>query len=153
MRRAAFLIFAALASAAYAQGRLLPDPSKPPPEGFKPHQLPFVTPKDGVAREQYRSLPFYAVILKSGLPCAAAQKERAEIQQLFPAHKVFAQLVDCGDDEDTIRYTNVKDAVGFIAVYGGDTPEQAQAVLTKAKESGRFPGANLRRMQAVLLYP
>jgi hypothetical protein len=153
MRAAAALILAALAGAAQAQGRVLPDPTKPSPEGFKPHQLPFVTPKDGVAREQYRSLPFYAVILKSALPCAAAQKERAEIQQLFPANKVFAQLVDCGDDEDTIRYTNVKNDLGFIAVYGGDTPEQAQAVLAKAKETGRFPGVNLRRMQAVLLYP
>jgi len=43
--------------------------------------------------------------------------------------------------------------VGFIAVYAGDTAEQAQQFLAAVKQTGRFPGANLRRMQAVLGYP
>jgi len=76
-----------------------------------------------VARDEFRSAPFYAVILKGAPPCAAAQKERA-----------------------------VTPRVGFIAVYAGDTEQQGQAFLATVKETGRFPGANLRRMQAMLVY-
>ena len=82
------------------------------------------------------------------------EKERAEIQALFPSNKVFAPLTSCDDDpEDTIFYTNVNAKVGFIAVYAGDSQEQAQQFLATVKQTGRFPGANLRRMQAVLGYP
>jgi hypothetical protein len=42
--------------------------------------------------------------------------------------------------------------VGFIAVYAGDSLEQAQQFLATVKQTGRS-GANLRRMQAVLGYP
>jgi hypothetical protein len=38
-------------------------------------------------------------------------------------------------------------------VYAGDTLEQARQFLELVKQTGRFPGANMRRMQAVLTYP
>ena len=148
----AALLLALVATAALAQGKIHGDPAKPQP-GFKPHQLTFETPQDGVARGEFRSDPFYAVILKGAPPCAAARKERAEIQPLFPANKVFAYMPDCGDDEDTISYTHVTPRVGFVAVYAGDTEQQGNAFLATVKETGRFPGANLRRMQAILVYP
>jgi hypothetical protein len=66
-------------------------------------------------------------------------------------NKVFAPMSGCDDDEDTISYVNRK--VHFVAVYAGDTAEQAQQFLAALKQTGRFPGANLRRMQAVLAYP
>lgn len=143
----------AFAASALAQGKIHPDPAKPRP-GFKPHQLSFETPQDGVARDEFRSAPFYAVILKTAETCSVKEKERAEIQALFPANKVFAPLANCDQDpEDTISYTNVNPKVGFIAVYAGDSLEQAQQFLAAVKQRGRFPGANLRRMQAVLGYP
>jgi hypothetical protein len=149
-----FLLLLVFAAPAFAQaGRIHPDPAKPRP-GFKPHQLPFETPQDGVARDEFRSAPFFAVILKTVERCSVKEKERAEIQAQFPAQKVFAPLTSCDEDpEDTIFYTNVNPKVGFIAVYAGDTEEQAQQFLAVVKQSGRFPGANLRRMQAVLGYP
>ena len=134
-------------------GTIHPDPAKPRP-GFKPHQLSFETPQDGVARDEFRSAPFFAVILKTTEPCSVKEKERAEIQALFPQNKVFAPLTSCDDDpEDTIFYTNVNRKVGFIAVYAGETQEQAQQLLAVVKQTGKFPGANVRRMQAVLGYP
>jgi hypothetical protein len=57
------------------------------------------------------------------------------------------------DPEDTISYTNVNPKVGLIAVYAGASLEQAQELLAAVKQTGRFPGANPRRMQAVLGYP
>jgi len=144
----------AFAGSALAQvGKIHPDPAKPRP-GFKPHQISFETPQDGVARDEFRSAPFYAVILKTTEPCGTKDKERAEIQALFPGNKVFFPLAGCDQDpEDTIWYTNVNRKVGFIAVYAGDSAEQAQQFLAAVKQAGRFPGANLRRMQAVLEYP
>ena len=148
-----FVLWLALAGAALAQGKIHPDPAQPR-AGFKPHQLSFETPQDGVARDEFRSAPFYAVILKSAAPCSVKETERAEIQALFPSNKVFTPLSGCDQDpEDTISYTNVNAKVGFIAVYAGESLEQAQQFLALVKQTGRFPGANVRRMQAVLTYP
>ena len=149
-----FFLCLLFSGGALAQARRIhPDPARPRP-GFKPHQLSFETPQDGVARDEFRSAPFFAVILKTTEPCSVKEKERAEIQALFPQHKVFAPLTSCDDDpEDLIFYTNVNPKVGFIAVYAGETQEQAQQFLAAVKQTGKFPGANLRRMQAVLGYP
>jgi hypothetical protein len=145
------LILAAGGAAAQA-GKVHPDPAHPQP-GFKPHQLSFETPKDEIARDEFRSEPFYAVILKSVQRCGPIEKERAEIQKLFPRHKVFGPLTDCDDSpEDTIFYTNVNPKVGFIAVWAGGDLEQAEKFFATVKQLGLFPGANLRRMQAVLGY-
>lgn len=73
-----------------------------------------------MARDEFRSAPFYALILKTAHPCSVKQKELSEIQTLFPAHKVCAPMSGCDEDpEDTISYTNVNPNVGFIAVYAG----------------------------------
>jgi hypothetical protein len=144
------------ATCAYAQvGKIHPDPAKPRP-GFQPHNLSFETPQDGVARAEFRSAHFYAVILKTFERCKWTEKERSEIQALFPKNKVFAPKDGCNEDdphEDPFGYTNVNAKVGFIAVYAGDTQEEAQRFLEAVKQTGRFAGANLRRMQAVLYFP
>jgi hypothetical protein len=150
--RAVAALALAFSAAALAQ-TIEPDPAKPAP-GFKPHQLPFELPKDGVARPEFRSAPFYAVILKTVARCAPVEKERAGIQKLFPKNKVFAPMFECGaEPEDAIRYTNVNPEVGFIAVYAGQELAEAEDFLETVTILGLFPGANLRRMQAVLVYP
>ena len=150
--RAVAALALAFSAAALAQ-TIEPDPGKPAP-GFKPHQLPFETPQDGVARPEFRSAPFYAVILKTVARCAPMEKERAEIQKLFPQNKVFAPMFECdAEPEDAIRYTNVNPEVGFIAVYAGQALAEAEDFLETVRILGLFPGANLRRMQAVLVYP
>lgn len=141
-------------SAVAQVGKVYPDPS--PREHFRPNQLAFEGPKDGVARDEFRSLPFYAVILKTAERCSVKDAERVEIQKLFPANKVFYPADGCNEDdvyEDMISYSSVNPKVGFIAVYAGETLQQAQQFLAKVKETGRFPGANVRRMQVVLHYP
>lgn len=49
--------------------------------------------------------------------------------------------------------SNTDASVGFIAVYAGANREQGQQFLETVKQTGKFPGANLRRMQAILHYP
>jgi len=59
------------AASAFAQvGKIHSSPAKPRP-GFKPNQLSFETPQDEVARDEFRSEPFYAVILKTMERCTA----------------------------------------------------------------------------------
>lgn len=134
-------------------GKVHGDPAKPYP-GFKPHELSFVTPTDGVARPEFRSEPFYAIILKTVPACRVTEEERLAVQALLPGQKVFSTRFGCDDSpEENITYTNVNAKVGFLAVYAGTTPAQAGQLLAKVKTTGRFPGANIRRMQVVLVYP
>jgi hypothetical protein len=137
------------------QGKVQPDPAAPCASGtFKPHELCFQIPTDGIARAEYLSETFYAVILKTADRCSIAENERLEIQGLFPASKVFSMRFMCDDDvEENIGYTNVNDKYGFLAVYAGLTMKEAKARLAQVKATGRFPGANIRKMQARLVYP
>jgi len=139
--------------AATAEGRILTDPAQAH-RGFKPHQLAFATPKDGVARAEFRSQPFFAVILKTAPRCSVAEGERLQVQAMFPSNKVFTTRFECEDSpEEHITYTNVDPKWGFVGAYAGATPAEAEAFLARVRQSGRFPGANLRKMQAVLVYP
>ena len=137
------------------QGKIQPDPATPCSGGtFKPHELCFATPTDGIARAEYRSETFYAIILMTSDPCSIAEAERVDVQGLFPSNKVFSMRFQCDDDvEENISYTNVNDKYGFLAVYAGMTMKEAKARLSEVKATGRFPGANIRKMQAKLVYP
>jgi hypothetical protein len=115
---------------------------------FQPYQLPFVVPANGVIWETDK---FYAVILKSvrdeskGADCNVfvPEAEREAAQALFPRNKVFAsRCTEAGD----LYYLGVADGVQFMAVYAGRTRAEGQAVLEKVKATGKYPGANLRRL-------
>jgi hypothetical protein len=146
-----------MTAAAFAdsQGKVHPDPTDPKKacQGFKPHELCFETPRDGMARVEYLSEPFYAVILKTTEPCMAPEEERLQAQALFPRSKVFSMRFQCDEKiEENIAYTNVDTKFGFLAVYAGTTLEEARKRLAEVNATGRFPGANIRKMQAKLVY-
>src|SRR5262245_25552109 len=116
------LLMASIASADTV-GKIQPDPTKPCVEAsFKPHELCFATPKDEIARAEYLSESFYAVMLKTAEKCTITEAERAETQKLFPRNKVFSMRFYCDENiEENISYTNVNDKFGFLAVYAGLT--------------------------------
>ena len=144
---------AALSADAATLGAVHPDPAVPDPR-FKPHQLPFDLPTDGVARAEFRSERFYAVLLASPPACSVTEAQRLEVQARFPARKVFTTRFECdGEDEELVTYSNVKAGVGFIAVFAGRTLAEAKAFLGEVLATGKYPGANLRRMQVVLVTP
>ena len=151
---AIMLSLAGIASAD-AQGKVQPDPARSCSDrGFKPHELCFETPKDEIARAEYLSEPFYAIILKTAERCTISEKERLQTQSLFPRAKVFSMRFYCGENiEENISYTNVNDKFGFLAVYAGPGLKEANSRLAEVKATGRFPGANIRKMQARLVYP
>ena len=111
-------------------GQLLDYPYTQENPFHKPHELRFETPKDGIARAEFRSESFYAIILKSGQRCSFKEAERQQIQKLFPKNKVFMDRFGCDYDvEENISYTNVNPDYSFIAVYGGLGKSQAQQLL------------------------
>jgi hypothetical protein len=122
--------------------------------GFRPHDLSFALPADGAARAEDRGQPVYAVILRTTPRCAISERERLAAQALFPGRKVFATRWECDDDmENNVTYTGVDARYGFLAVYAGASRAQADSALARVRATGRFPGANLRRMQVVRVHP
>jgi hypothetical protein len=114
---------------------------------FQPNDLPFRLPEKAVI---FDTELFYAVILKSvGVSeedCGVfvPETERLKTQALFPDHKVFASR--CADPE-TLFYTGMNPRHRFMAVYAGPTLAEANRMLSTVKATGKFPGANIRRMR------
>lgn len=143
-----------IASRVLTHGEVCPDPQRPcvDMDNFRDNELSFrLKSKFNFDRGQDRSAPFYALILKSGELCKIPEEERLAIQAAFPSRKVFLHRHFCEDFADKATYTNVNRKAGFIAVYAGKTEAEAKQFLAEVKAAGKFPDANLRRMQAVLI--
>ena len=119
---------------------------------FQPNDLAFRVPKNAVIIDTEL---FYAIILKS-VPtkeedCSVfvSESERTAAQGLFRDHKVFtSRCADPGEDNSgMLFYTNVDPKFRIMAVYGGTTPAESKRMLAAVKATGKFPGANLRRMR------
>jgi hypothetical protein len=135
-------------------GEVCPDPKSPCLEmgRFQDNELSFrLKSKFDFDRGRDRSLPFYAAILKSGELCKLSDDERVAIQAQFPTRKVFLHRFFCQDFTDKVTYTNVNRKAGFIAVYAGKTEADAKQFLAEIKAAGKFPDANLRRMQVEIV--
>jgi hypothetical protein len=122
---------------------------------FHPNDLPFRVPKDAVIID---TVPFYAIILRSvvGSPDRCddfiPESDRLAAQALFPDHKVFSSR--CTDPENS-RYEDIttrkiqilSDTHRIMAVYAGASMAEAKQFLEKVKATGKYPGANIRRMR------
>jgi hypothetical protein len=117
---------------------------------FEPYDLPFRMPASAVI---YDTELFYAIILRSvRVPDDSCdnfipEPERLAAQILFPDHKVFTSR--CAEP-GRLSYSNTSPKALFMAVYAGATPADANRMLAAAKATGKFPGANVRRMRAVM---
>jgi hypothetical protein len=114
---------------------------------FEPYDLPFRVPRNAII---FDTELFYAIILKSvgtsetDCDVFVPENERLATQALFPDHKVFSSR--CPDVE-TLFYTNVNANHRIMAVYAGSTLAEARRLLDVVKATGKFPGANIRRMR------
>lgn len=115
---------------------------------FEPNDLPFRLPENAVI---WDTELFYAVMLKSvksrGDNCSVfvPERERLAAQALFPDHKVFASR--CAEPGN-LYYTNTSANAHFMAVYAGTTLSEANRMLAAVQATGKFTGANIRRMRA-----
>jgi hypothetical protein len=114
---------------------------------FQPNDLPFRVAKNSVI---FDTELFYAVILKSvaagdgDCDTFVPETERLETQALFPDHNVFSSRCP---DAGNMFYTNVSDQHRIMAVYAGTTLAESKRMLAAVMATGKFPGANLRRMR------
>ena len=133
------------------QGRVCGDPTVKckGADDFQAFDLPFDTGKSFVMVD---SEHFYGIVLRSKKmsdwgDCANpvfGEKERLQIQELFPHNKVFSlNCVETG----TNYYSGVADQVAFIGVYAGRTLTEANAFLRTVQATSKFPGVRVRRMQ------
>lgn len=136
--------------AAQQRGQVCPDPTQSCKTfaTFQPYDLPFSVKENSVIWE---SEFFYAIILKSmsaaDTDCDkfVSESERHAAQSLFPKRKVFtSRCMEAG----SLFYTNVNDNFRFMAVYAGATKAEAATMLQTVKATGKFNGANIRRMRA-----
>lgn len=114
---------------------------------FQPNDLPFRLTERAVI---YDTELFYAIVLKSvgkseeDCDVFVPESERLQAQSLFSDHKVFASR--CADPE-TLFYTGMNPKRRFMAVYAGTTLAEAKRMLAAVNATGKFPGANIRRMR------
>jgi hypothetical protein len=122
---------------------------------FHANDLPFRVAKNEVIID---TVPFYAIILQSvvGSPDRCddfiPESERLAAQALFPDHKVFSSRCT---DPDNSRYeevtarkiTSLSDTHRIMAVYAGASQAEAKQFLEKVKATGKYPGANIRRLR------
>ena len=55
--------------------------------------------------------------------------------------------------ENNVYYEPVDAQLAFLAVYAGSNRREADAMLATVRRTGRYPGAYLRRLQVVYVYP
>jgi hypothetical protein len=115
---------------------------------FQPNDLPFRIPERANISDTDL---FYAVILKSisvptdNCDTFVPESDRLAAQALFPNHKVFSSR--CADPGG-LFYINTSPNARFMAIYAGMSLAEANSMLTTVKATGKFSGANLRRLRA-----
>jgi hypothetical protein len=117
---------------------------------FPPYALPFQYPQGSVI---YDTDQFYAVMLKSvstannNCDNYIPEPERLRVQVLFPSTKVFTSR--CAEPGE-VSYSNTSPNTNFMAVYAGFSIADANRLLATVLATKKFPGANIRRMRAVV---
>lgn len=134
-------------------------PCKSKHREFYPYDLSFNLPAKIKVNTDYKSAPFFAVMLKENIQVSAneecdggefhkrVENERKKIQAIFPDKKVFAsyQCPDMGALSYTVNGKEAND--NFIALYAGETQEEANQALFLAQI--KYPKATLKKMQVI----
>src|SRR6266478_5758605 len=127
-----------------------PNVSCPSAFPFEPYDLRFRMPQSAVI---YDTDLFYAVILTS-VPSPAEncdnytpEPDRLAAQILFPNNKVFTSRCAVPGQ---VSYSNTSARAQFMAVYAGMSLAEANRMLATVRATGKFPGANIQRMRAMV---
>jgi hypothetical protein len=133
-------------------------PCKSAVKAFAPYELSFQLPRRVKANVDYKSAPFFGVVLHTtamdpdsecdqGEFSSKLEKERKRVQSMFPERKVFAdnQCPDMGAVGYVVNGQANTDTL--LAVFGGDSPAEAEQVLAKVRT--RYPKAAVKKMQVV----
>jgi hypothetical protein len=151
-----------LSASAQTPLKVCPNPAAPcksKHREFYPYDLSFTLPAKIKVNTDYKSAPFFAVMLKENIKVSANEEcdggeyhkrvetDRKKIQTIFPDKKVFASY-QC-PDMGALAYVSGGKPLNdnFIAVYAGETVEEANQFLALAKF--KYPKATLKKMQVI----
>jgi hypothetical protein len=151
------------ASASKSRGfEVCPDPKTPchsRTRRFAAYELPFRLPVSLKPKQEYKSEPFYGVIIKTyeSEDCdaddhtASIERERIAVQKTYPRRKVFASYSCPNMDALSYDFPGLMDASRervlintFIAVYAGRTSQEAEEFLVYLQTI--YPQAMLKGM-------
>jgi hypothetical protein len=143
---------------------ICPDPKAPcisKARTFSPFELSFRLPPRLQPGRTYTSAPFYAVIIKTfeNESCdaddhtASIERERIQIQKIYPSRKVFGSYSCPNLDTVDYDFPGKLDPTGervllttYLAVYAGKTAGEANEFLIYVRTL--YPTAQLKRMTA-----
>jgi hypothetical protein len=142
--------------------KVCPNPSAPcksKHREFYPYDLSFTLPAKIKGNVDYKSAPFFAIMLKENIKVSESEEcdggefhkrieaDRKKIQAAFPDKKVFAsyQCPDMGALTYMVNGQPLND--NFIALYAGET--QAEADLTMLFAKSKYPKALVKKMQVI----
>jgi hypothetical protein len=133
-------------------------PCKSAVKAFAHYELSYQLPRRVKANVDYKSAPFFGIVLRTtamdsdtecdqGEYSSKLEKERKRVQSMFPERKVFADN-QCPDMGAVAYVVNGQaNTSTLLAVYGGDSPAEAEQVLAKVRT--RYPKAAVKKMQVV----
>lgn len=127
---------------------------------FADWELSFRMPAKIIPNREYKSAPFYAVILKKYEEGCdeldenpTVEPERKRLQKLFPSRKVFAEYSCPNMDAVGYDFAGKRSADGetvlymdYIAVYAGVDEAEGKQIFDLLKKD--YPQAELKRMTA-----
>jgi hypothetical protein len=149
-------------TSAQTPAKVCPNPAAPcksKHREFYPYDLSFTLPARIKANVDYKSAPFFAVMLKENIKVSETEEcdggeyhkrveaDRKKIQTSFLNQKVFAsyQCPDMGALSYTVNGQPLNQ--NFIALYAGEA--QAEADLTLLLAKAKYPKATLKKMQVI----
>lgn len=124
---------------------------------FERYELSFRLPAK-LKKTAYKSSVFYGIVLETvaepdcdeGETSSDLENKRRNAQAFFPDNKAFADH-QCPNLSAVAYIFNDEPNTGaFLGVYAGQTKEEAEELLHKAKE--RYPEASIKKMQVVFDY-
>lgn len=124
---------------------------------FGAFELSFRLPSK-LKKTAYKSSVFYGIVLETiaesdcdeGETSSELENKRKNAQAFFSDHKVFADHQCPNMTAVSYIFNGEPNTGSFLGVYAGETVDEAEQILVKAKE--RYPESSIKKMQVVFDY-
>lgn len=145
---------------AQTPNNVCPNPAAPcqhKQKRFEAYELSFRLPAK-LKKTAYKSSVFYGLVLETiaesdcdeGETSSVLENKRKNAQSFLSDHKVFADHQCPNLTAVSYLFNGEPNTGSFLGVYAGETLEEAEEMLSIAKE--RYPESSIKKMQVVFDY-
>jgi len=145
---------------AQTQGEVCSNPSAPcqhKQKRFERYELSFRLPSK-LKKTAYKSVVFYGIVLETiaepdcdeGETSSVLENKRRNAQSFLSDNKVFADHQCPNLNAIAYMFDGEPNTGSFLGVYAGESMEEAEQLLHKAKE--RYPESSIKKMEVVFDY-